>query len=147
MGPISPSRNISLRRWTRNDPCVARTTKAAKYGLIVQLKFLRGSKHYWALYAHLSQAWVTEGQQVADGQVIASTGLSGNAEGEPPHLHFEIATDGSLRKHRHNYIDPSIILGSFLKDQPGGEGVVRESSYELDVEDIDRYINRSYRLS
>ncbi|MDX1413918.1 MAG: M23 family metallopeptidase [Candidatus Promineifilaceae bacterium] len=40
------------------------------------------------LYAHLSDIFVTEGQQVAAEEIIALSGASGVADG--PHLHFEV---------------------------------------------------------
>ncbi|MHA6720503.1 M23 family metallopeptidase [Sphingomonas sp. RS6] len=41
-------------------------------------------------YAHLDRIDVAEGQQVNAGDPIATVGTSGNAEGGPPHLHFEV---------------------------------------------------------
>jgi murein DD-endopeptidase MepM/ murein hydrolase activator NlpD len=55
------------------------------YGSVIQLKFLRGSKHYWALYAHLSLIFVTKGQFVPEGYVLGLTGITGSARGEVPH--------------------------------------------------------------
>jgi murein DD-endopeptidase MepM/ murein hydrolase activator NlpD len=111
------------------------------YGTIIQLKFLKGSRHYWALYAHLSSTWVKRGEKVSEGQMIGCTGRTGNARGEPPHLHFEVATDASLKKKRRNQIDPSAILGTFLKENAAGEAVVRETQYEID---IDTYLQRAH---
>ena len=111
------------------------------YGRCLQLKFLHGSRPFWALYAHLSHVWVKKGQNAQQGVVIASTGTSGNAGGEPPHLHFEITTDEKLSPaSRTNRIDPGVLLGRFLNDYPGGAAVVRESSYEID---LDRYVKQA----
>ena len=40
------------------------------------------------LYAHCEEIFVTEGQEITQGQEIASVGSTGNSTG--PHLHFEI---------------------------------------------------------
>ena len=57
-----------------------------------------------ALYAHLSEIWVTAGQSVEPGQAIGASGRSGCASG--PHLHFGLKQAGQL-------VDP---LG-YLSDQ------------------------------
>jgi murein DD-endopeptidase MepM/ murein hydrolase activator NlpD len=45
------------------------------------------------LYAHLSRREITEGTQVARGQVIARVGSTGGSTG--PHLHFEVIVRGA----------------------------------------------------
>jgi murein DD-endopeptidase MepM/ murein hydrolase activator NlpD len=55
------------------------------YGNLVKLKHFDGSI---TLYAHNSKIFVRRGQQVAQGQQIASMGSTGYSTG--PHLHFEI---------------------------------------------------------
>ena len=54
-----------------------------------------------SLYAHASQLYVTCGQQVTRGTVIAAVGSIGNSTG--PHLHFEIRSGGGA-------INPGSVL-------------------------------------
>lgn len=62
---------------------------AGTYGLLVILAHERG----WATYyAHCSEIYVTPGQQVGAGEVIAAVGDTGRATG--PHLHFEVRENG-----------------------------------------------------
>ena len=53
------------------------------------------------LYAHCQNVYVTEGQIVSQGQVIATVGSTGNSTG--PHLHFEIRIDD-------RFVNPERIL-------------------------------------
>lgn len=48
---------------------------------------------YEILYAHCSDMFVNEGQQVEQGNVIAKVGSTGKSTG--PHLHFEIKINGT----------------------------------------------------
>lgn len=57
-------------------------------GHIVKLKHPNG---YTTYFAHLkSAAIVREGELVEQGQTIGYVGMSGNARGTTPHLHFEL---------------------------------------------------------
>lgn len=57
-------------------------------GHIVKLKHPNG---YTTYFAHLkSTAIVKEGELVEQGQTIGYVGMSGNAKGTTPHLHFEL---------------------------------------------------------
>ena len=91
--------------------------KQGDYGTQILLRFTNsdGSKDY-AFYAHLSQLLVCAGQDVEEGELIGTTGNTGNAAGQgiTPHLHFEIRnTDsrfpGNGLVHR---IDPQTVLGA-----------------------------------
>jgi len=54
----------------------------------------------WTHYAHLSKVYVTRGQHVAAGQIVAAVGNSGDVvrgpHGDGSHLHFEVATKASI---------------------------------------------------
>lgn len=71
---------------------VAKTTYTAgyDYGMYVVIDHGNG---YQSLYAHCSAIYVTVGQMVSQGEVIAAVGSTGWSTG--PHLHFEIRKDGS----------------------------------------------------
>lgn len=69
------------------------------YGLHVIIDHENG---YETVYAHLSEALVDEGQRVAQGEIIAKMGASGNVTGV--HVHFEIRKDGVS-------VDPEEFLG------------------------------------
>jgi murein DD-endopeptidase MepM/ murein hydrolase activator NlpD len=65
---------------------------AGAYGNAVTIRHGQGMK---TLYAHLSKATVTVGQQVAVGEVIGKSGSTGNSTG--PHLHFELMVNNKYR--------------------------------------------------
>lgn len=69
------------------------------YGLIAIIEHPNGLS---TLYAHNHELRVKTGQQVREGQVIASVGESGRTTG--PHLHFEVRRDGVP-------VDPLMHLG------------------------------------
>ncbi len=59
------------------------------YGYLIVIDHNNGYQTY---YAHLSNIFVQEGQEVQAGQVIGAMGSTGNSTG--PHLHFEIRYHG-----------------------------------------------------
>ncbi len=59
------------------------------YGMYVVVDHGGG---YTSLYAHMSAVYVSEGQEVAQGDVLGAVGDTGWATG--PHLHFEIRING-----------------------------------------------------
>jgi murein DD-endopeptidase MepM/ murein hydrolase activator NlpD len=68
---------------------------SGNYGMLIKIEHAGNLE---TRYAHLSGASVSIGENVTAGQVIGSSGQSGNATG--PHLHFELRSSGSP-------IDPS----------------------------------------
>ena len=66
------------------------------YGLHVVIDHHNG---YTTLYAHASAIHVTVGQQVNQGDVIASVGRTGNSTGN--HLHFEVRYRGRIMNPAH----------------------------------------------
>ena len=59
------------------------------YGNLVKVEHGQGVETW---YAHTKEMYVTEGQEVKAGDVIAAVGSTGNSTG--PHLHFEIRING-----------------------------------------------------
>jgi murein DD-endopeptidase MepM/ murein hydrolase activator NlpD len=68
---------------------------------------------FFAHYAHLSAVLVKAGQEVRAGDTIALTGVSGNASGTAPHLHFEIRNTSNPNPGLGGVgrVDPAEILG------------------------------------
>lgn len=62
--------------------------KSTGYGWMI---FINHQNGYYSRYAHLSEIYVKVGDTVNKGQLIGTTGNTGNSTG--PHLHFEIRTD------------------------------------------------------
>jgi murein DD-endopeptidase MepM/ murein hydrolase activator NlpD len=104
------------------------------------------SETRYAFYAHLSEVLVKSGDFVKAKQVIAKTGLTGNAKKTKnyPHLHFEIRdTSKQLGKGLVGRVDPATVLGYYLLSansaQIGGiddsvEMVCRASTTPLPVD-------------
>lgn len=68
---------------------VARAGWGSGYGYVVYINHPDGRQ---TRYGHLSRIYVTQGQYVSQGQVIAASGNTGRSTG--PHLHFEILING-----------------------------------------------------
>lgn len=62
------------------------------YGYLVVIEHTNSIKTY---YAHCSKIYVSEGQQVSQGETIAAVGSTGNSTG--PHLHLEIRVNDKPR--------------------------------------------------
>ena len=68
---------------------VVRAGAASGYGLAVYLEHADGSV---TVYGHINDYFVTAGQRVSAGEVIAEVGNRGQSTG--PHLHFQVNTEG-----------------------------------------------------
>ncbi|MCL2755411.1 MAG: M23 family metallopeptidase, partial [Oscillospiraceae bacterium] len=62
---------------------------------------IRHSNGLRTLYAHASAIYVKEGQQVAQGELIAAVGSTGRSSGN--HVHFEVI-DGNRKMNPENYL-------------------------------------------
>ena len=67
---------------------VLKSESIGNYGKCV---VIQGNK-YTTIYAHCSKLFVSQGEDVVQGQKIAEVGSTGNATGN--HLHFEVIKDG-----------------------------------------------------
>ena len=102
--------------------------------------WLRGDSGvaYW--YAHNSANFVTEGQRVAQGQVIGRVGRTGNARTTPPHIHFQVNLCGELSSSEPCTVNPYGFITRWVPGQVGGGadavGLYRRSkaSAELRIE-------------
>jgi murein DD-endopeptidase MepM/ murein hydrolase activator NlpD len=71
-----------------------------------------GNEYY---YAHLERysALARDGREVRAGQVLGYVGTTGDAEGTPPHLHFELHPATLLRLGYDGAVDPTRYLESW----------------------------------
>lgn len=96
---------------------IADVRYSESYGRVIALQFSHEGMVYYAFYAHLLSALVQLGQAVEEGEWIGMSGSSGkSAEGEDPHLHFEIRyvpflPGGLGTKGR---VDPALFFGQYL---------------------------------
>jgi murein DD-endopeptidase MepM/ murein hydrolase activator NlpD len=70
---------------------VQRTGPATGFGLAI---YIRGDDGAVTVYGHVNREFVSAGQRVVTGQVIAEVGNRGNSTG--PHLHFEVHPGGDM---------------------------------------------------
>ncbi|RZF27280.1 M23 family metallopeptidase [Paraburkholderia sp. UYCP14C] len=108
--------------------CILLELKNPKYkpGLNASIGIENYEKLY-ALYAHLSHVEVSKGDSVSETDRIGKTGMSGNAVGEPAHLHFELLLENSLATNAPR-IDPGELLGYELYTC-GGSGLVNQKVF------------------
>lgn len=75
---------------------------AARKGTYGNLVIIAHTDSVQTYYAHCSKIYVTQGETVSQGQVIAAVGSTGNSTG--PHLHLEVRVNG-VAKNPENYVD------------------------------------------
>ncbi|MGH2511529.1 MAG: M23 family metallopeptidase, partial [Candidatus Limnocylindrales bacterium] len=84
-------------RWSPWDP--------ARYGKVVAIVSAEPTSiGYTVILVHLSLVGVVVGSQVERGQVIGLTGITGDAAGTIPHLHFELRAPFLIRYRVHGVI-------------------------------------------
>ena len=91
------------------------TGKSTGYGKSVLLEFTYQDRTLYAFYAHL-ESWAfqpTDGKpvEITEGTRLGLTGTTGNANGEAPHLHFEIRTKRKVHHYPDGRISPGEVLG------------------------------------
>jgi murein DD-endopeptidase MepM/ murein hydrolase activator NlpD len=73
------------------------------YGNCVKIKLVDGTR---LIYAHLQTADVDVGQEIKRGQIIGTSGNSGNSSGA--HLHFEVNDSSGNHISPYPYLPPDI---------------------------------------
>jgi murein DD-endopeptidase MepM/ murein hydrolase activator NlpD len=86
---IDIANDIGTPIYATTDGVVVESGPASGFGLWVRVQHDDGTI---SVYGHLNEALVSEGEQVAAGEQIATMGNRGPSTG--PHLHFEIWQDG-----------------------------------------------------
>ena len=94
--------------------------------------YIPGMEIKYIRYCHLSEVNVKVGDTVKAGQVIAKTGVTGNASGtRAPHLHFEIAYE-MRGKGLINRVNPEM----YFKIKNGNELSKKEKKTQLDASQL-----------
>lgn len=98
---IDIANDVGTDVWAADGGVViaAKTGDNGGYGNMIKIRHDNGCV---TLYAHLSSILVSEGDRVAQGDLIAEMGRSGNVTG--PHLHFEIRPNGSTAVNPTKYL-------------------------------------------
>jgi hypothetical protein len=112
------------------------------YGTNVRVQHEDG---YETIYAHLQEAHVKEGQQVAAGEVLGRAGDSGNARGV--HLHLTLKRHGhGPTPYPHNIVDPMPFVATLLDKKHDGARYVRDSVPDGTVMPPDQVFTQTWTL-
>ena len=98
--------DIFAKRGTPVLANVGGTLRYAHGGVAGNAYYIQGDDGHVYYGAHLDKVSVKPGR-VEKGQVIGTVGTSGNAQGTPPHLHFEIKPRGGPS------VDPHAVLAAW----------------------------------
>jgi murein DD-endopeptidase MepM/ murein hydrolase activator NlpD len=82
---------IGTNVYAAHSGVVARSGPATGFGLAV---YIRGDDGAVTVYGHVNREFVSVGQRVSVGEVIAEVGNRGQSTG--PHLHFEVHPNGAM---------------------------------------------------
>ena len=116
------------------------------YGLVIVLE---GKDGLVTKYAHCSQLFVSPGQTVAMGDVIAKVGSTGDSTG--PHLHFEVIKNGQYLNPLYfaitnddgtSYIPPGSPGGVDIPAYPGAP--MGDGSYAALMEEAQKHLGKPY---
>lgn len=126
------------------DGRVVLAGNAGDYGLCV---LIEDEKGYQSRYAHCSSLFVSAGQEVKRGEMIAAVGSTGQSTGA--HLHLEVLLDGE-------YLNPWYFVDtggdSFaLPGTPGGPEILEnpgepmaDGGFAVMLEEAERYLGLPY---
>ena len=92
----------------------------------------------YAFYGHMESIAVDQGTLVADGDMVGTTGVSGNASSDAPHLHFELWAKNPLGCSMSNRISPNQVTDTDFVSQndSGNQTFVGVSKITKDSEGI-----------
>ena len=129
--------DIGTEVYAVSDGIVELIETNGDYGM--QLCLALSNSKYYAFYAHLSEVKVKLNALVHKGDLIALTGVSGNAKGmkgEDQHLHFECRTKLKTGKGLKDRISPNeIVLTKFYSQD------IRGVQSNIGVKKVDQYGN------
>jgi hypothetical protein len=93
------------------------------YGLHIRIKHVAGHQVYRTIYAHLAKAYVSSGQWVKAGELIALADNSGNSFGS--HLHLTLKIDGEQTTgYPPGIVDPLPYLQAIETEHPPATNLI-----------------------